>query len=1009
MGVQVILIILLLIASALFSQVTDSVNIDSTSWTISGIAVDEESGLFPIGSYAKMKLDNETVIPDSEGNFTITVTTPGAHILTVESQEYTGEEKKLILEQSKLNIFVAYTLRKRPKQGTVFTIKHDSVFSGRWLIIGFVVDDKTELPFPDAELYYDSRFVPLDKKGSFRIMDTVSGLHSFKVQRTGCQTLLEAITLIRSVPEPFIVLRVTDTGRVPVKREIVVSAKRESLHNTVKPGSVAISRSEIERSAAIMNDPMRVLQTLPGVSATSDLNSRPVVRGGDVLETRVAMDGIPLLQPYHFGGFRSIFNAAAMEKITLHRDEMPAQYHNALSAITAVEARNPARENKFDLAFDVNMLQYNAYMNVPLIKDKLGLNISSQGSYMDWTMRRIMEIALDGDDLDQYKSSIQFPDYQDYAMGLGLTINPQTKLFINGLYNTDKYHMIEPESLVTYNVYFPDGTDSIMTDSKTAYDNDWYYYYEPYFVKYDTNGSYLYPDSSRKISTVFQPDTEMYYRQNYSVVYGLLEHQRGAEHILRTSVAWQRRDWDISFSEDETHYDVKLDQYNLAHTWIYSGINKHLLNTGLQIDYTKQTYDVNVPRILHEMIVKGSTNYADMWGPVTGDSGYSPMNIADLLDDTTGSDYYYFNDLEARINLNYKGMNNYLNAALYASDKWTLRNNLTLNLGLRAELSMIDTSFTLSPRISANYSRNANDEWHASIGHYTQNNYDFSHVALSEQLQPEKAWHFSAGWTHQFLPWLKQELSVYHKYYYDLISEEITAIPDNRSEIDIIVDLLMNNLYYGNSNDRDQYRIDLLNELQQLKIDNPDEYQRLAQFARINGNDYKSTYSNSGFGFSQGVEYFLRYDPADFWSGWLSISLARSMRTRKEGWQSHAFPLDRTLLISMTNYYRLPRAYEISLRTRYMSGIPYTDVKFTDESFYIGPYNAERYAAYLRFDFRISKAFRVAGHKCRWYTELWNAFNTPNAFLRDRESDYIKSIDMNFPVPVLFMGIDFAW
>ncbi|OGJ91754.1 MAG: hypothetical protein A2268_08020 [Candidatus Raymondbacteria bacterium RifOxyA12_full_50_37] len=1016
---------LFMACAAAFSAESSPVTSDSV-WTVSGLVVERENGLPPSDSGLLITLGEQGVKPDSEGAFTFTVRKAGTYTIKIKSHLFVAEEKTVSLVPEKTNLFVSVSLERRvaPSKASGERVAPEvSRTGGLWHILGFVVEDRTELPLPDARLFYDGRTVPLTEKASFQIVDSVSGEHHFNAEHPGCRSLAQTLFLKKEEPDPFIVLRVSDTGRTPVKREIVVSAAREPLHVTARPGSVPISRKEIERSAGVMNDPVRVLQTLPGVSATSDLNSRPVVRGGDVLETRVALDGIPLLQPYHFGGFKSIFNASAMEKMTLHRDEMPAQFHNALSAITAVEARNPMTEKGFDLAFDVNLLQYNAFLNVPILPEKIGVNLATQGSYMDWMMKRMMDLMMDSpEEADYYKASMSLPDYLDFSLGIGLKLSGKSRLFVNGLYNTDRYYLMDPESVITYQVHFSDGTDTTMEDVVPAFDR---YYnwggYDPYFSRQDSEGNWMYSEYARRTKSEFQPDTVMFYRHAYSVLYGLFEHQYGAENVFRTSLAWQRRGWNIRFFDNligmngingiqtvRQQYDVTLDQGNFSQSWIYSGRRNHLFHSGLQADYTRQDYHVHLPRYLHEMIIRGSTNYGDMWGPVTGDSGYAPFSIDTAF---LGAEQYgSFNDLETRTQLNYEGHDAYVNGAVFASDRFDASPKLTLNLGFRGEVSMIDTSFVFSPRVSAHYSITSRDEWHAGLGHYTQNNYDFSHVALSERLRPEKAWHASVGWTHEFLPWLKQELTLYHKQYYHLVTEEIRKKPlTGLSDEEVVLAYLLDQQYFWPDSLEEQYRQETLSLLQALRQANPDEFNKMLTLAQLNTGEYYSTFTNNGTGFAQGIEYFLRYDPADFWSGWISMSLARSLRSRESGWKAHPFPLDRSLLLSMVNYYRLPRAYEIALRVRYMTGLPYTDVLLRENEFRIGPYNEERYAAYVRFDFRISKSFRLAGHKCHWYTELWNAFNTPNAFLRDRDSGSIKMIEMNFPVPVLFMGLDFAW
>jgi hypothetical protein len=75
----------------------------------------------------------------------------------------------------------------------------------------------------------------------------------------------------------------------------------------------------------------------------------------------------------------------------------------------------------------------------------------------------------------------------------------------------------------------------------------------------------------------------------------------------------------------------------------------------------------------------------------------------------------------------------------------------------------------------------------------------------------------------------------------------------------------------------------------------------------------------------------------------------------------------------------------------------------------VGPRNGARYTPYARWDVRLSKEFRVMGHPMQSYFEIWNAFNTPNFMLSDARTKTWKFVDLNYPVPILFLGLNFRW
>ncbi len=1022
----------------------------SETITIEGMILSKRSGLYPPDDSVIVFLDSISIIPDSAGNFSITVKPLPFYNLWVRSKSHIPFSKVVATKPDKNNYFVTCVLEESKKPSEpVSQPARDSVPGPPWTISGHIVDSRfeTAIKSDSITLTFDNEPLFVTKKGKFKVTTHYRGTHNFHLSIPGYHEVFEQVELTDERKQIYYVLSTTLLKYKNKRREIIVSGKRQPLHTTSAVSKETINRKELKRTAATMNDPIRVLHTLPGVSSESDASARPIVRGGDPLEARVFLDGIPLYQPYHFGGARSSFNQAAMKNIYLYKSGFPSQYHNAQSAIIAAESRVPT-DDSVSIDFDLNLLQYDAYLGIPLFNNRVGINGSAQGSYFDFMVKRVMDIVISstGEDykreLEIMKDMMNMPDYQDYSGGIAFRPNNKIKFFVNELFNTDRFTFAQADSLTPVTYYYhkyyrketdPQGEefkylynsltgdpaiDAQLRDTTFAiiknfsYDFWWsdypdtnYTHYRPYLPDYGFKGEDYAALTSydRYIPGVpfWEIDTFIDYRSNFNVLYSTAQYTPTDNHIITVNGAWQKRWWDLAFPDqfsvflDNSKYDVIINQFNGSCQWMYTGRKKHCFHSGIQLDYTRAKYDVYAARPIHEVITKGSTNFGDYWGPVTGDSGMS------VTDPDTSNDPWelgIFNNASniiKRIFVKYKGYNYFVNGNLFFEDEWDVTPDLRLNLGARLEVSEADTSVMFSPRVSGHYRINDRHELTGSCGLYTQNNHDISVLALSDNLKPEKAWHAGIGFQSRFLSWLNQKIDIYGKYYYDLVSERIESTfdytPENFAEVN---DFLKE--HYG-----DAY-IDSLSSL------SPDEYMKLVNAYLMDHSFYASTYSNKGRGYAFGLEYILRYDPTDFWNGWFSITLNHSRRRRHPGWRWHTFPLDRPLLISLVNYYRLPRNYEISVKYRYMSGLPYTDVDF-DDGVYIGAYNKKRYSPYQRFDFKIAKGFAVRNAKCHFYLETWNAFNDPNMFLTDSETKKMKMYGINLPFTALFVGFDLSY
>ena len=82
-----------------------------------------------------------------------------------------------------------------------------------------------------------------------------------------------------------------------------------------------------------------VLQTLPGVAAVNDFDSRLSVRGGGPDQNLTMMDGVEIHNPYRLFGLTSAFNPETVESFELTAGGFNARYGDRLSSILVIENR----------------------------------------------------------------------------------------------------------------------------------------------------------------------------------------------------------------------------------------------------------------------------------------------------------------------------------------------------------------------------------------------------------------------------------------------------------------------------------------------------------------------------------------------------------------------------------------------------------------------------------------------------------------------------------------------
>ncbi len=920
------------------------------SITINGIILDSIAGEYPRNDSVCITIDSLSIVPDSEGAFFAHVPKRSYHSIRTFSHHFSSFSRSVPEQSNRSNYFITILLQRRGDTLTAAVKKPigNKIASGScWTVSGCIVDSKHDLAIrsDSFKVAFDDSGIIVSKSGGFLVVTCQGGSHTFHVKVPGYHEAVEQVDLSYGEKQPFITIQTTKMHNTIRRREITVSAKGAPVHVTSAVSKTQISRTEAARTASTLNDPARVVQTLPGVAAQSDVSARPIVRGGEPRETRVFLDDVPLIQPYHFGGGKSMFNELAMDNMTLLKSGFPPEYGNATSALLTVSARKPLSE-PFALGLNCNLLQADGYCGIHLWENTIGMNMSFQSSYQDFFNKRLMDLQTmmfsnAGEKLaeKQLKDDITFPDYRDFSTGVEYRPNEKLHVYLNEVYSADNYKAIN-------------------------------------------RAEYGYEGINAK------RDTFIDYASSYNIFYGSARYIPTSEHIIAFTGAWQKRWWDIHFPAatsdfyEKSIYDVYLMQCNANICWLYSGIPDHILSSGVQCDFNRANFNVHVARVLHQIILDGNTNFADFWGPMTNDNGMHLM--------CNQFNSFSTDEMIKHVYVHYNGANKWLSGGLFIRDEWNMTPRLSLDAGARIEASHIDGSITFSPRLSAKYSLTTNNELLLGVGHYTQNNYDISSIALSNDLKPEKVWHGSIGAESRLLPWLSQKIDLYGKYYYDLMTEALQGT--STVSADSIYRATFGPFYADS-----------------LAIRSPQMQSDIVTEYGYSHDLMESHYGNNGRGRAFGLEYFLRYDPFDFWNGWLSLTLSHSERRNAAGRRWYPFPLDRPCMISLVNYYRLPRKYEISVKYHYMSGLPYTSVIQDSAGTRVGQTNDKRYRGYQRLDFKFSKGFTIKDSKAHFYIEAWNVFNNPNFALIDKDSKRIIGFDINMPLPMLFFGFDYQW
>ena len=203
-------------------------------------------------------------------------------------------------------------------------------------ISGFIRDSGNgeSLPFVNVYLQGEARGSITSEAGYYVIPDVPAGTYTVVVSFIGYGPFSKDVELAGD----DIVLDVGLTWQaIELEATIIEADAADVVDFDISPGRTSLRPSELKAApAAIEADPIRTIQTLPGVASLSDFSVGLYVRGGTPDQNLVLLDGSDVYNASHLFGLFSTFPADAAKSTELLRGGYPAQYGGRLSSVLNV-------------------------------------------------------------------------------------------------------------------------------------------------------------------------------------------------------------------------------------------------------------------------------------------------------------------------------------------------------------------------------------------------------------------------------------------------------------------------------------------------------------------------------------------------------------------------------------------------------------------------------------------------------------------------------------------------
>ena len=184
-------------------------------------------------------------------------------------------------------------------------------------------------------------------------------------------------------------------------------------------------------------DIFRHIQTLPGVTSGADGLGGTSVRGGNVDNNLILLDGIPVYNTSHALGVLSIFDQASIKNARFYRSHIPSRYGGRLSSVLDIRTKE-GNLNKFGGEVNIGALSSSIYLEGPIVKDKVSFAVSARRTLFEPYLSGLSSFIKEASDREGETGYF----FYDINAKLQFVLNDKNRLYLSYYGGQDSFQDI---------------------------------------------------------------------------------------------------------------------------------------------------------------------------------------------------------------------------------------------------------------------------------------------------------------------------------------------------------------------------------------------------------------------------------------------------------------------------------------------------------------------------------------------------------------------------------------
>ena len=279
----------------------------------------------------------------------------------------------------------------------------DNIY-GQVKLNGFVYDGETKEGLTGAVVYVSNTKGTVTNNSGYFILPISREDSVIHIRMMGYKPWKQAI---KGINTDSILITFLDSGTRELK-EIEITGD-QIWHNTDFDQNIIdipLQQAKGFPTLAGEPDPIKFLQSLPGITPGREGRSDLHVRGGSPDQNLFLIDNMPLYSIQHLGGLLSILDPNSLKSLKVYKGGFPAKYGGRLSSVVDVQLKD-GDKTSWHKHVDIGIVAARFAIEGPLKPDTSSIFFSARRSNLDIFTSISSLLSSDG----QFRTGYNFYDF----------------------------------------------------------------------------------------------------------------------------------------------------------------------------------------------------------------------------------------------------------------------------------------------------------------------------------------------------------------------------------------------------------------------------------------------------------------------------------------------------------------------------------------------------------------------------------------------------------------------